>query len=214
NPGQQVYEPAHPDRQGIFTTLEPGSSGPEGRVKPLWKLGYRSLRWKVEDPNQDDLTYSLSFQPLEGPGSGQWLKVAEDLTEDYYSFDATVLPDGMYRFRLVASDRRSNADEEALTAEQLTGPVVVDHSVPRLESVRRQASTLEARVSDALNPLREAVVSIDAGEWKPAVAADGLVDGRREVLRVAVPAGARMVLLRLTDGAHNVVTLDLMKELE
>jgi hypothetical protein len=94
---------------------------------------------------------------------------------------------------------------------------------------------MRATVTDALSPIREAVYSVDAGEWKPAQAADGLLDGERETLLIDPlapitaggadaggadagdggnrPAGERreahMVLLRVTDAAYNVVTFDL-----
>ena len=37
NPSNQVFEPAHPNRQGIFTTLEARPRNGETRLKPLWK---------------------------------------------------------------------------------------------------------------------------------------------------------------------------------
>lgn len=215
NPTNQVFEPAHPNREGIFTTLETSNRG-ESRVKPLWKLGYLSLRWQAQDPNQDGLTFALSFRPVGAEGDGEeegWLPMAEEIEDDHYSFDATVLPDGVYRFRLVAADRDHNSPEEALTAERVTGPVVVDHSPPRVTSVRRDGDEVVVEVRDAWNPLREAVVSTDAGEWRPVAAGDGLVDGRTETLRVKAGKDARLLLLRLTDAAHNVVTVDLLKEL-
>ena len=52
NPSNQVFEPAHSARSGIFTTLTPGSEDEGGgRVKALWKLGYQTLRWTAMDPN-------------------------------------------------------------------------------------------------------------------------------------------------------------------
>jgi hypothetical protein len=211
NPTNQVFEPAHPNREGIFTTLEEADFPDEGRLKPLWKKGFRSLRWRAGDPNGDELVYELSFRPLDPAGAaaeGEWLPVAKDLTEDYYSFDATVLPDGVYRFRLLASDRPSNEPGEARGNERQSEPVVIDHSPPVLGEVTRGQS-LTVTVSDELSPLREAVWSADAGEWKPAEPADGLIDGRSESLHLAVPAGAKLVLLRVTDAAYNVVTFDL-----
>ncbi len=56
-------------------------------------------------------------------------------------------------------------------------------------------------------------MSVDAGEWRPAPAADGLLDGRRETLELEVPEGARLVLLRVTDAAFNVTTFDLSDRL-
>ncbi|MEA2692806.1 MAG: hypothetical protein QOJ16_2193 [Acidobacteriota bacterium] len=210
NPGSQVFEPAHPNREGIFTTLE---STPDdgGRVKPLWKRGYRALRWAVSDPNEDKLVYSLWFRPAErSPEPEKWLKVVEDLDEDHYNFDATVLPDGIYRFRLVASDRKSNDPAEAKTAEQVSEPVVVDQTPPVLVQAEvGDDHVLHVRVKDALSPIREAVASVDASEWKPVKVADGLLDGKAETLLLEPATQGGLLLLRVTDAAYNVVTFDL-----
>lgn len=208
NPSSQVYEPAHPNREGIFTGLEPAPDEGGRAVKPLWKQGYRSLRWAASDPNDDKLSYSLAFRPSD---EERWMPMVEDLTDNYYSFDATVLPDGVYRFRLTASDRPANDPASTLSAEQVTDPVVIDHTPPALAGVERQGGALRATVTDALSPIREAVYSVDAGEWKPARAADGLLDGERETVLIdpAAEKGGHMVLLRVTDAAYNVVTFDL-----
>ncbi|HEX2223228.1 MAG TPA: hypothetical protein VHN15_03360, partial [Thermoanaerobaculia bacterium] len=166
------------------------------------------------------LLYSLSFRPVgdpqqEGDGDEGWLQVAEEIKDDYYSFDATVLPDGVYRFRLVATDRPSNEPETAQTADRVSDPVVIDHTPPVLEGVEKNGAGLRVRVKDAASPIREAVYSLDATEWKPVVAADGLLDGRSETLFIAPesldtpkqPGG--LLLLRVTDAAFNVTTFNL-----
>jgi hypothetical protein len=136
----------------------------------------------------------------------------EDLEEDHYSFDATVLPDGLYRFRLTASDAGANPPGEGQSGDRLSEPVVIDHSPPLLAGVERSGEPRDAAtrvLEDAWNPLRAAEVSVDAGEWRTAPAADGLLDGRRETLEIEVPAGARLLLLRATDAAFNVQSFDL-----
>ncbi|HSL83623.1 MAG TPA: hypothetical protein VLF66_12685, partial [Thermoanaerobaculia bacterium] len=218
NPTQQVFEPTSPTREGIFTTLEASQGPGEGRTKTLWKKGYRTFKWSVEDPNGDRLSYALHFRPdRDDAGEAPWMRVAEDLEEDHYGFDATVLPDGVYRFRLTASDAGDNPPGEGLTGDRLSGPVVIDHTPPVLVEAEARPGNpgrhLRVVIQDALNPLRTAEVSVDAGEWQAAPAADGLLDGRREVLELEVPEGARLVLLRVTDAAHNVTTFDLSDRL-
>jgi hypothetical protein len=210
NPGSQVFEPAHPSRDGIFTTLE---TAPDegGRVKSLWKRGYRTLRWSASDPNEDKLLYSLSFRPAERrEESATWLKVVEDLDDDHYNFDATVLPDGIYRFRLVASDRKSNDAPDAKTAEQVSEPVVIDQTPPVLVQAEvGNDKLLHVILKDALSPIREAVASVNAGEWKPARVLDGLLDSKSETLVLDPAPKGGLLLLRVTDAAYNVVTFDL-----
>jgi len=223
NPGGQVFEPASPTRDRIFTTLEPSARDGDGRLKSLWKPGFRSLRWQAEDDNDDELVYRLSFRQAgdgaeDGAADGAsaaaatdgWMEMADELEDTHYSFDSRVLPDGIYRFRLEATDRPDNPPGEALTAERLSEPVVVDHSPPRLGRVERvDADRLRVRVEDALSPLREVRVSVDAGEWRDLRPDDGLLDGRGESFTVEAPAGARLVLLQATDAAYNGATFDL-----
>jgi hypothetical protein len=213
NAASQTFEPWSPNREGIFTTLREDSGTSDTRFKNLWKKGYRTLRWTAEDANEDDLVYRLEFRHDGAANNGSgWLQMVDELDDDHYSFDATVLPDGVYRFRLTASDRPGRSAGEALTDEEMSEPVVVDNSPPVLESSRRRGGVFEVEVRDALSPMREAVVAVDAAEWRPVEPADGLLDGRRESLRIEVPENAHMVLLRLTDAHLNVVTLDLLAQ--
>ena len=213
NPADQAYEPAGPNRDGIFTTLQPAGAGGDLRSKQLWKLGQRTLRWRVTDPNGDDLRYALAVRTESGATG--WLPMADDLKEDYFGFDATVLPDGRYRFRLTASDRLANTEAEALSAEQESEPVVIDHSPPARGKVEQRDGAWRVEVTDRWNPLREAKLSVDAGEWRPAAAADGLLDGQSETLLLGeIPGSARLVLLRLADAALNYETFDLSSEVK
>ena len=214
NPGNQVYEPTHPNRDGIFNTLSPSGDGDDsGRLKPLWKLGTRTLRWKASDPNADALRYRLTFRSAARDGA--WLPLAQDLEDDYYSFDIGVLSDGEYRFRVEALDEKANAPGEGLVAEEVSEVVVVDHSPPVRGRIEHHGDRLEVEISDAWSPLREISVSLDAAAWQTLTVADGLLDGKAE--KVSIPIGkgvpGKLVLLRAVDAAYNAVTFDLSAEI-
>ena len=263
NPSNQAYEPAHPNRDRIFTVVGDPAQTQSGSTKTLWKLGYRTLRWEAEDLNKDRLRYRLSFAReaelaaasaadgdgrREGPSGGDagiragsedatgtaaagnasgggaanaegkgadapWLEMADDVKAAFLSFDATVLPDGLYRFRVEATDRLDNVAGEALQAERISAAVIVDHSPARLVEASRDGGRVRAVVEDDWSPLREAVVSVDAGEWRAASVEDGLLDSQRETLSIDAAEGVRLLLLRLTDAAHNVTTIDLSGQL-
>ncbi len=211
NPQSQTFEPWSPNREGIFTSLRPEKANGDSRLKTLWKKGYRTVRWTAKDPNEDELVYGLHFRLDGAAAQDAWLPVVAELEETHYSFDATVLPDGTYRFRLTADDRSAHTAAQALQVSELSERVVIDHTPPVLVSSRRRGDSLEVVVEDARSPLRAAVVSTDAGQWQPAEATDGLLDGRREAIRVTAPESAHILLLRITDAAFNVVTLNLLE---
>lgn len=212
NPQNQTFEPWSPNRDGIFTTLS-ADDGEEARTKTLWKKGYRTLRWTAKDPNEDSLRYTLAFR-RDGDRDGAWLPVASNLEDTWYSFDATALPDGSYRFRLTASDERAWTDG-GLAEHETSPPVVIDHTAPVLVEARMlEDGVREVELRDAASPLREVTVSFDGQAWEPVVTVDGLLDGRFETMRIepspADPARpSRLVLLRVMDAAFNVVTFDL-----
>ncbi len=212
NPADQLYEPASPNREGIFDSLRP--TPPKGdRQKTVWRKGWLTVRWDVSDPNGDTLEAALAVRPEADPDG--WLPLADELTESQWAFDATALPDGLYRFRFTASDAPGNEPSGgALAATRESEPVVIDQSPPELIDLDRRAALLSVQVSDAWNPLRQAEVSIDGSRWQAARVRDGLLDGRTETIELAsLPQKAKLVLLRVVDAAWNVRTFDLLSEL-
>ncbi len=209
NPADQIYEPSSPNREGLFTTLEPALPR-DDRLKTLWRRGWRTVRWKASDPNQDELRASVAVR-RESPGEplGPWLEIAADVANDYISFDASVLPEGGYRFQVRVTDARTSGGEEALEGIALSELARIDHTAPELRSTRLEDSTLTVEVGDLWSPLREIAIAVDGGPWRPVVPEDGLVDGPVERIRLAVSPGSRSVLLRVGDSAFNYATFDL-----
>lgn len=212
-PGSQTFEPSRPDKSGMFSVLASPKKDRDRQRKTLWKKGYRTLSWTAEDPNGDDLRYALYFR--RDRSDMDWLPMGDELEEEFFSFDATALPDGVYRFKLEAYDRRENELQSPLLAEEISEPVYVDHSPPRLVATRVISGRLEIDLADDMNPLEQAAYSVDAREWLPAKVKDGLLDGRKETLEIELPPkrAAQILLLRVRDAAFNVITFDLSTKL-
>ena len=184
------------------------------------KLGYRTVQWKAEDPNEDTLRYHLSVRPESA--EDRWYSIARDIEKSSWGFDTSVLPDGLYRVRVEAHDGESNVQGEAATAERTSGLVTIDNTSP--EVARRQGSRVTVR--DALSPIRRVEISRNASPWVAIEPVDGLTDSREETydLDAAVRAldsadrragrssdtgDAPLLLLRLSDVAYNDATVPL-----
>jgi hypothetical protein len=129
------------------------------------------------------------------------------------TFDADVLADGKYYFRVTASDREANPPATAREAELIGTPVTIDNTPPAitLGTVRYAggAAHVEWASADADSALRRCEYSLDAGDWVPMEAVDGIIDSPRERFALdltGLSAGEHLLVVRVADSANNTAT--------
>ncbi|HZS42273.1 MAG TPA: PQQ-binding-like beta-propeller repeat protein [Polyangia bacterium] len=165
------------------------------------------LRWKVENPDDDELIYRLYFReesevnwkPLGGP---------EPITRAEYDWNTESIPDGNYVVKVVASDERANPREEALEHSLTSSPFLVDNRKPELADVKVAYPFASGRARDSFSAISELAFSVDGGEWQPVAPRDGIFDETAEDFSFKLPsglqAGAHSLAVRAVDAADNV----------
>jgi len=125
------------------------------------------VKWSVHDDNDDQMVYSVYYR---GEGDTRWLLLKDNLTDKFYSFDASLLPDGGYSIKVAASDAPSHSPGQALTAEKESLRFEVDTTPPQIENLAASAEAGQIHVSfraaDSFSNIKRAEYSIDAGEWQ------------------------------------------------
>jgi hypothetical protein len=151
--------------------------------------------------------YSLYFR---GDDETQWKLLKSDTHDNSVTFDADVLADGKYFFRVTASDRESNPSSSAREAQMTSAPILIDNTPPviTIGAVRYAggAAHIEFSASDAASALRRCEYSLDASSWVPVEAADGVIDSMREAFSLDLKnlaAGEHLVVLRVADSGNN-----------
>ena len=66
-----------------------------------------------------------------------WRLLKDKITDKAYSFDATLIPDGGYQIKVVASDSPSHTPGDALTGAKISERFVVDTTPPVVAGSRR-----------------------------------------------------------------------------
>ncbi len=146
-----------------------GSSGGhfESPVPSMHDRDSIGVKWNAHDENDDQLVYSVYYR---GDGEMRWLLLKDNLTDKAYSFDASLLPDGGYTVKVVASDSPSHSPGEALTATKESRRFEVDTTPPRVENLSASAEGTQIhvrfRAEDGFSTIKRAEYSVDAGDWK------------------------------------------------
>ncbi len=166
-----------------------------------------TIVWQADDPDGDRLVYSIYFR---GEDETQWKLLKAGTHDNSITFDADVLADGKYLFRVTASDREVNPPATARDAQLISAPVMIDNTPPvvTVGTVRYSGGTahIEWEASDAASPLRRCEYSLDAATWVPVGAADGVIDSPREKFLLdltGLTPGEHLVVIRAADSANN-----------
>lgn len=237
------YQPVNlrPRISEILVGEDPLGRAARGRV-PGSHLRSKStlvkVRWKVENPDEDELSYRVAVRPANGAAGAAtelgWLRLSgpEPIGRTELDWNIDSLPDGLYEIKVSVSDERSNPPELALGHELVSAPFVIDNRRPELRDVRftprsapvekaapaapgtpASAGTLSGSAVDGVSAISELSFSVDGGEFFPIAPRDGVLDGASEDFQVRLPAlqpGAHAVLVRTMDAADNVTTVQLV----
>jgi hypothetical protein len=163
------YQPVQKSLGLNLSTDLSGSSGShfESPVPSTHDRDAIGVKWNAHDENDDQLVYSVYYR---GDGEARWLLLKENLTDKAYSFDSSLLPDGGYTVKVVASDAPSHSPGEALTAAKESRRFEVDTTPPRVENLTAGLEGSQIRVhfraEDGFSTIKRAEYSVDAGDWK------------------------------------------------
>jgi len=209
------YQPL-PKNTGSFGPESIGSSSTRFEVSPPSSHDRDSIgvKWSAHDENDDQLTYSLYYR---GDGETRWLLLKDNLSDKAYSFDASLLPDGGYTVKVIASDAPSHSPGEALTASRESRRFEVDTTPPRIENLAASVDGGQIHVSfranDGFSPIKRAEYSVDAGDWKYVEPVGQLSDAKAETYDFKVasesakdgaPSSEHVVVVRVYDRYENM----------
>jgi hypothetical protein len=124
------------------------------------------VKWTARDQNDDQMIYSVYYR---GEGQTRWLVLKDSLSEKFYSFDASLLPDGGYEIKVLASDSPSHSPGDALSSERESDRFEVDTTPPQIQDLKASLQGgkvhVQFRASDIFSTIKRAEYSVDAGDW-------------------------------------------------
>ena len=172
------------------------------------------FKWSATDANEDELSYSLFVRK---EGWKNWVLLEEDLDKTDFEWDTTTTPSGIYQVKVVASDRKDNPEEEALTGERISVPFVVCHTPPtvtvKTSGIDGDQVQIEATAASPLARITSASFAINGKKWNNVFPANGLFDSKDETFKFkteGLKPGTYVLVLRVKDAAGNTGSGDVV----
>jgi hypothetical protein len=179
-----------------------------GSQTMTYSKGGLGARWLAQDDNGDTLVFKIEIR---GVGETQWKLLRDHVRERYIGWDGTAFPDGRYVLRVSASDSPSNPPDQALRAELVSDPFVIDNTPPQISALTGTAAggkiNVQWKAKDALSIIEKAEYSINGGEWIVVEPATRLSDAPELDYKLTIdrPAagGEFTIAVRVTDEYDN-----------
>ncbi len=172
--------------------------------------GYQSVLWSAHDDNDDDLVFTIYYR---GEDEQNWRLLKDKITQRYYSWDTSTMPDGAYYLKIVASDSPSNPADQALWAERTSERWDVANTPPTIDHLRAGSGVLNTKASfdatSASGPIARAQYSVDAGGWETIFPTGLLSDSPKESYVIELPGlavGEHTLAVQVADGFGNTST--------
>ncbi len=171
----------------------------------------RTAKWEVNDPNGDQLQYTLYYKKETDDG---WQLLKDELKKPIHTWDSTAMPDGRYHLKVFVSDQLNNQFTSSLYTEKISKSFEIDNTQPdigQIEGVKKDDGTYQIScvVEDSVSPIKSAVYKIDNDEnWQIIFPADMIFDSRREELifttkPIVKVKSKHTIAIRVVDSAGN-----------
>jgi hypothetical protein len=176
----------------------------------------REIAWEAIDPDEHAMLYAIDYRSA----SGEWLGIAEKLTEPSFTWDTRTVPEGRYLLRVRASDVPANSANDARTGVKLSAPVLVDNTPPVIGDIETTTAdgrtTVRFRVVDRGGIVRRVEYAMERpGEWRRVRSVDTIDDSPDESYELVLDRSgtSRPVVLIVRAGddggneAYQTITL-------
>jgi len=194
----------------ISGETQPAGSRLDLPAQGFEQKGYQSVLWSAHDDNDDDLVFAIYYR---GEGEQNWRLLKDKITQRYYSWDTSTMPDGDYYLKIVASDSPSNPADQALWAERTSERWQIANTPPKIDNLRAGSGVLNTKASfdatSASGPIARAQYSLDAGDWKMIFPTGLLSDSPKESYYIelpGLPVGEHTLAVQVEDGVGNATT--------
>ncbi len=187
-----------------------GQTGASTTPRKMYVPGAQSFSWEAEDPNDDDLVYTIYYRTLD---ETEWKLLGKNLRETRYSIDGVSFADGIYEVKLVVSDSPSNPIKEALENTLICKPFMIANTSPLVQfsdsHLKGESVRLKFTARTNITTVYQTEYSVNGEKWRLIFPRDGIADSEVEDYDLSLEelnSGEHTISVRVVDSVGNIGT--------
>ncbi|MEN8221814.1 MAG: hypothetical protein ABFR36_01035 [Acidobacteriota bacterium] len=160
------------------------------------------ISWYGDDPNKDELKYSLYLKKISGR---QWISFKKDITNTKAELNTELYEDGEYILKVTADDSLSNSPDTFRTDTGTSKKFTIDSTAPILSGFQSAGGFLTFRVSDKNSVILKVLYSLTGDKWFPLDPVDKINDSGNENFKLSkkFTKGKKLIFFKITDEHKN-----------
>ncbi len=168
----------------------------------------RTIIWKVENPDKDELTFELFYKP---EGKKQWIPfpLKKELVKTRFEWNTESIPDGYYRVKVRASDATANQPGDESVSQRASDPFLIDNRRPEITELKVSTKgRVSGKAKDSMSQITRLEYSLDGADWVFFMPQDRVFDEKHESFDFALEPipepGLHTISVRAFDRAQNL----------
>ncbi len=169
------------------------------------------LKWKADDPDKDKLIYSVWASPDK---TKRWILIKDNIEDTYLKFDSRYLPDGIYKFKVIADDIPSNTLKGHLTDYKISKSYIIDSTPPEfgkfaITKIKNNYYLISGNVKDNLSNIVSISYLDGIYKWINVFPSDGIFDSKLEGFSFEYKYDKSkdgIIIIKAEDAAGNIAT--------
>ncbi len=168
----------------------------------MWKKNTLDISWKADDPNKDELKYSLFLKKSSGK---VWIEFRKDITTSKTELNTELYEDGKYTLKIVTDDSLSNSPDTFRSDIMESQKFTIDSTAPVLSDFQRPGEFVTFRVNDKVSIISKVQYSFSGEKWYPLNPEDKINDSKSESFKLSKRflKGKKLIFFKITDEYNN-----------
>jgi len=173
------------------------SDKPEKKQKEKEKTekGYLYIKYKVEDPDNDNLLYTIY---LKNTDSDRLTLLENNYENDELKIEKANFEEGNYQIKLIASDELSNPENIRKSTQKISNFFVIDYTPPTIKIINDSSFS----VSDSMSNIKQVYYHTGDRKWKILFPDDKIMDSKNESFTINEKI-VKMLVVKAIDSNGN-----------